>query len=200
MKILIVIDFLMLSIHYDKRLDFLKKILDVLDCEVVFANPETFAFSREVFLEFCNKHIKHDYMYPIYYNDITKRADEYIYQYLYKYDLIITYEASNTLRQYLDNVGITFIDLWVSPIRFYKDFMFSFYSNDKNIQKKLKNYMLKDKKLYKRATILKQQVSYLFDKSIKLKQNSALVIGQLLYDKSVLKGGKFLTLLDFKNS
>jgi len=189
---------LITSSLYPKILDFLIPVFKSLNLKVDIMSKETCKVSREKIFALSKKEFLNSPIEQIDYDDISYKAKEYLYSFIKSFDLLIVYEASKTFKQFMEDYNIRYIDIWVSPIRFYKDVILSFCSNDKSIQNKLYKYTLKEKKLYKQAEILKQQIPYLFEDRIKLKKNSALVIGQLFYDKSVLKNGKFLTLLDFK--
>lgn len=77
--------------------------------------------------------------------------------------------------------------------------MFSLNSNNKNIQKQIEKYKISEKKIFKQASVVKDQCSFFMPQmTIKLKKNSALLLGQLFQDKSVIKNNSFLTLLDYK--
>lgn len=182
--------------------DFLFRMFRCMDVSVDVFSESKFKYSRETFLDLCNIPINfdpNDLYYPILYEDLTSKAVEYILSFLKGYDLILTYEASETFRKVLEDNSILYLDIWLSPIRFCKDLMLSFYSNDFRIKNVLEKYKMNESEICKCAKIVSDQFRCFvkIEKEKHLNPGSALLISQLPKDKSVLSGRKFLTLLDF---
>lgn len=198
MKILVTHDFLStkLLIHTPRLSNFLSPILNYLKCEHTFLSKEQAEKLEE------NLNIKRTGKMFTYVteSDLSNTATKHIVNFLKQYDVIIIFEATKTLKSLLNKNGITYIDIWLSPFRFSKDMMFSIASNDPLVQEKLDGYKINKEELLKHANIVKGHANnFLTHQEIILEKNSALLIGQLFQDKSVMKDGKFLTLLDFKD-
>lgn len=202
MKILITYDFLSTNNTLGKSLSskfiFLKEILEELGLEVVIDDNNYKFFSAEKLYEL--EKIKNvDETFNILdFKNLTSQSKEYINSYIKGFDFLITYELTKETREYFDLIKIKYLDFWMSPIRFYKDIMFSFFSNEETIQKKLEKYEIEKEKLIVAVEELKSYCNYLKKDNITLEDNSALIIGQVFKDKALLKDGSFLNLLDFK--
>ncbi|WP_444900540.1 HAD family hydrolase [Microbulbifer sp. VAAC004] len=116
--------------------------------------------------------------------------------------LVIGYELSEQTRKVLSRAGINYIDIWLHPIRYMADILFGVSSGSKEVFEKIKKYQLDEEYLYQYATKYKistykgwKRVSDKLD----VKPNSALFVGQTLYDKAVSLNGKMLSILDFKD-
>ena len=201
-KVFYVHDFITSTAFQYKTVDFLEPIFSHFkNIDLFIAKEENFNFSREyLFSTLCNKKIEDNFIENINYEDLTKEAIKYILSFVKNYDFIIVYEASSTLKKVFEKNDIKYLDIWLSPIRFYDDLMFCFYSNDKKIANKLSKYKFKESKIKRKATELVSHIKLFKNFSYEIKNNSALVIGQLAFDKSVMKKDKFLTLLDFKKN
>ncbi|SCM76445.1 conserved hypothetical protein [uncultured Pleomorphomonas sp.] len=116
------------------------------------------------------------------------------------FDLIIGYELSQQTRSVLDNLNISYIDIWLGPVRFLNDLTFAIYSNEKSISAFLSQLELNDDYIKVQANIVKVQSYRGFSRAIRvIPQGSALFVGQMMSDKALLRNGKMLTLLDFKD-
>jgi hypothetical protein len=167
--------------------------------QLTIAKESSFDFSRKKLFNYCKKPFGENFINNIHYSELNSKAINYILEYIKNYDLIIVYEASETFKTLLNKKGIQYIDIWLSPIRFCKDMMFEFYSNNSEIQKRLEFFQINDKKIKKQAKVIKEQSEHIFNQKVELSDNSALIIGQVFFDKSVMKEDRFLTLIDFKN-
>ncbi|RXK13606.1 hypothetical protein CP965_07360 [Halarcobacter mediterraneus] len=199
MRALIVHDFIVSNYYYGEY-SFLELILKRLLKNVTYANPNNFNFSRAKLFNLMGKVSSKEKYIEVNIEDLNKESLNYIKSYIEGFDILITFELSSTSKKIFESLNIKYLDIWVSPIRFHKDIMFSFYSNKKSIQEKLDKFQISEKKLFKRANKLSNYIKNFSPLEINLTENSALIIGQLKYDKSVMKNGKFLTLLDFKNT
>jgi hypothetical protein len=158
---------------------------------------DRFTFQQSRLCELIGIEFEDKSFQSIEYKDLNQKAIEYIKSYTKHNELLICYELSEQTKEIFNYLGIIYIDIWLSPIRFYDDLMFEFFSNDKNIQTQLKSYALKDKCLFKKAKELIKYSKHFLGKGYVPKKNSALIVGQLFEDKAVLKEKSFLSLLDF---
>ncbi|WNZ54765.1 HAD-IA family hydrolase [Microbulbifer sp. MKSA007] len=114
--------------------------------------------------------------------------------------LVVGYELSEQTRDVLIRADIAYVDIWLHPCRYLDDILFGVSSSKKEVFQALKKYELNEEYLYQYAT--KYKISTykgwrrVLDK-VSIKPNTALFIGQTLYDKAVAKNGKMLTAIDF---
>jgi hypothetical protein len=114
------------------------------------------------------------------------------------YDLVVGYELTEITRIALTNNNVHYLDLWVSPIRFYRDIFFELHSNCARINEVLKENRIEELLLHKRAQEIKNYSDSFLPQPL-IKKNSLLIIFQLAEDKSVVKDGDFLTLKGFSD-
>ncbi|MFK8330736.1 hypothetical protein M2D63_012050 [Pseudomonas sp. BJa5] len=118
--------------------------------------------------------------------------------------ILIGYELSEETRAVLSRANISYIDIWLHPIRFLDDNFFAFRSNVKKINYALESFHLKDDVYTLYADKLRIQSYMGWDKyknslDNALKANSALFVGQTLTDKAVCRDGTMLNVLNFKD-
>jgi len=113
-------------------------------------------------------------------------------------DIVIGFELSEQTRDVLNRVGVTYIDFWLHPVRFYEDILFAFGSNDAGIAQSLVEFALDERLLELRAKeICLSMVRSKQRPSEDIPPRSALFVGQTQYDKALLSGGRMLSLLDY---
>lgn len=181
------------AITQSKKLDIFGLILEKSNFIVDYTLTN---FSQEEFYRLFNFSKIENIYENISLKDLSLESLSYLKNTLKEYDYLVIYELSKNSREILDYLKIKYIDIWLSPIRFYKDILFEFYSNDLSIQNKLNKFRFENNKLFKRAKKIRTYSNVFFDKP-KLEKNSCLIIGQMNQDKSIMSDGKFLTLLDF---
>jgi hypothetical protein len=158
-------------------------------------------FSREMFFKHsgikCNLFTKH-FHYEA--GNIVGNSIDYLREYFDENTLIIGYELSPQTRDVLTRAGLTYLDIWLHPVRYLDDILFAMRSNNEAINKALKDNELDQSLFYTHADLLRVQ-NYRGFKRLKdeIIPNSALFIGQLLDDKAIMKDGSFLNLLNFKD-
>jgi len=201
MKIFLTYDFLTTDAKLGKglckKLSFIKEVLKLIDIDVSVDDDKHLSFPIKNFYNAMAESYKNLKFNNFNAHNITSSAYRLIHEYIKGYDVLIAYELSVETKKVFDHYNINYIDIWLSPIRFCKDLMFEFYSNNSTIQEKLQNYALKDETLYQAASNLKDYTNSFFESSSAIEPNSLLLIGQLSEDKAVMKDNKFLTLLDF---
>lgn len=170
----------------------------------VFLSDQPQGFSREDFFAYSginsNTEDVHLYFDP---SDITEESVSYLHKYIDRNSIVIGYELSSSTREVLDRAEITYIDIWLHPIRFMDDNFYAYISNDPKINVHLSQYHLQDNVYELYANRLKIQ-SYMgwnkFKKALdeEIVPNSCLFVGQTLSDKAICHKGKMLTVLDFQ--
>ena len=131
---------------------------------------------------------------------ISAESLDYLRSCLRPHHLVIGYELSAATRQVLNRAEITYVDIWLHPVRFYDDVLFGMSSNSPSVRENLAPYCLDERLLHQRAREI--QISLrrgAIKKAYALDPNSALFVGQTLYDKALLRQGKMLSLLDFSD-
>lgn len=201
MKVLITYDFLAtspsLGRNLSNALSFIKKILYTLDIEVNIDNGD---FEQEKFYDSINlKIVDRKKFVVLKEHMLNKTSFKILENYIKNYDLLITYELSIETRRIFDKQRISYIDFWLAPIRFYSDLMFNIYSNIPEVQYNIKKYKINEELFFAQSKLISNQFEYFkLHEKLNLVDNSLLLVGQLFEDRSVIKDGKFLTLLDYK--
>lgn len=198
-KVFLTYDFLTTALErgvtrHLQKCDFLFDIFTASQIELV---QDRGALTREDLFKIMHKADTTRVFCDVGYDQINTKVKERVFHYLKEYDYVLGYELSETTRKLFDELGIVYIDMWLSPIRFYKDIMFEFYSNDSRVQAFFKSNALDENSLYKESASLQQHVKHFVPLKEKLADNSLLLITQLENDKSVMKGQRFLGLIDF---
>lgn len=60
---------------------------------------------------------------------ITKESKDYLLEFIPEGSIVIGYELSRQTRRIFDSLNITYIDVWLHPIRYLDDVLFAFNSN-----------------------------------------------------------------------
>lgn len=203
-KVLVTYDFITtekeLGFSLLVKLDFLRKIFKVLNIEVFFINILKEQFNQSSFFSSMKKEFTSSKFFNSFnLNDVNELNKEKVKNFLKQYDYIIAYELSPETKELFDLCGIQYIDIWMAPIRFCDDIMFSFTSNVEAVQKCLIDYRVDKNFIERKAKELSKHIKLFENDDISINDNSVLLVGQVLQDKSLLKDGKFLRLTDFKN-
>lgn len=133
-----------------------------------------------------------------YNNEYNEEAYNYIKS-IFEESLIISYEMDSCILNILDKLGIPYIDMYISPIRFLEDQLFSMTSNFETIYNKLLNYKLEEEVIYMQANYLK--TFYLMRDGKYIQDVPAvLFLGQTQYDKSLINNetGEIYSILNHK--
>lgn len=133
-----------------------------------------------------------------YRNEYNEEAYEYVRS-IFEDSLVISYEMDSCILNILDNLGIPYIDMYISPVRFLEDQMYSMTSNCEAIYKKLLGYKLAEEKIYMQANYLK--TFYLMRDGRNIQETPAvLFLGQTQFDKSLInpETGEIYTILNHK--
>ncbi len=132
--------------------------------------------------------------------DVSEESLQYVRDRFSGFDIVVGYELSEGTRAVLNKCDITYIDVWLHPVRFLADLLFAFRSNDDEINNVLGAYEYPEEKCFIEASLLRIQ-NYRGYKRFKndLRPNSALFVGQTLQDKAVASPEGMLTVLNFKD-
>lgn len=134
-----------------------------------------------------------------YKNEYNAEAYDYIKS-LFEDSLVISYEMDSCILNILDNLEIPYIDMYISPVRFLEDQLFSITSNFVSIYNKLLNYKLDENIVYMQANYLK--TFYLMRDGKYIQENPAvLFLGQTQFDKSLInpETGEIYSILNHKD-
>ena len=114
-------------------------------------------------------------------------------------DFVICYETPPYMVWYFNKYNIPFIDIRIHAVRFLKDYMFSFYSNVEEIQKKIKNLCIDDTFIYRHVSISMARTARIFRSRPDVKGN-VLFLGQTTCDSSLIQNNHISTLPDILES
>ena len=132
----------------------------------------------------------------IYYaKEISKEAESYLLSF-FENSFVIGFEIPEIIINIFEKYNIKYIDIIIHPIRYLDDLLFGFRTNSQLIFSKLKQYQVNPKEFIVSAGIHKATISR--KPLLNLEKNSALFTGQVEIDKSLIKDGRFLSILDFK--
>ncbi|WDY56679.1 HAD-IA family hydrolase [Pseudomonas sp. PSKL.D1] len=152
-------------------------------------------FFDESGIQFDPSEMQFDYNAEI----VSDQSISYLKEFISEQTLVIGYELSHATRTVLDRANITYIDIWLHPVRYLDDVLFAFFSNNEAINSSLKSFNMSENTYYSYADRLRVQNYRGFRRAkLDLQDNSALFVGQTLYDKAISLNGRMLSLLDFK--
>jgi len=138
-------------------------------------------------------------LFPFSSSDITQASIDYLKALISPPTLLVGYELSEPTRDVLNSAGLTYIDIWLHPVRFYDDVMFAFSSNHSGIQAALNEYELDSRLLELRAVEISTAVARRVWRRPQLPPGrGALFVGQTRYDKALLADNRMLSLQDFR--
>lgn len=131
---------------------------------------------------------------------ISDASLDYLRRFIPPDMLLIGYELSEQTRRLLTRIGVTYVDIWLHPIRYIDDILFAFASNHPLIHQALQRFDLDEQHYYLYASRLKVQTykGYARQK-ISVPPRSALFVGQMMNDKSVIENGRPKSLLDYRD-
>ncbi|WP_394622846.1 hypothetical protein, partial [Escherichia coli] len=94
-----------------------------------------------------------------YYNerDINSESIKYIKSIIKNDIILVGYELSEQTRKILDKIKVTYIDIWLHPIRYMDDVLFGLKSNNEEINNKLYTFNIPSETYYLYADRLKVQ-------------------------------------------
>lgn len=157
-------------------------------------------FSKDDFFKISNilcDHSQKQFFFNI--NEINNDSINYLKSCFPTDITFIAYELSDQTKEILNIAGFTYIDIWLHPIRYMDDVLFGIRSNNEKINKNLQEFNIPSETYCLYSDRLKVQ-NYRGHRRSKarIKNNSALFVGQTLNDKAIFHDNKMLTLLDFK--
>jgi hypothetical protein len=115
-------------------------------------------------------------------------------------DCLMISQVFGSLKIMLDELNMPYIDIYVSAIKFMQDIKFAFRTNIKDIGKKLLPYMLDEASILMEANYVKAYYSARnIEQKLQLLPNALLLCGQNNSDLSLIKDGKMVDFLDYKD-
>ncbi|MDW9477908.1 hypothetical protein GOB57_03870 [Sinorhizobium meliloti] len=161
---------------------------------------DNFSFDRAAFFELSELPIDIEETQVFFESkDISDRSVEYFRKHFPDRSVIFGYEMSFSTREIIDRAGITYVDMWLHPVRFLDDLLFAFNSNDPEVRERMASFELPEELSYVYASRLRVQMYRSRPRfNNDLKPHSALFVGQTLQDKAIASNKGMLTLLDFR--
>ena len=129
-------------------------------------------------------------------SNFSKASLKYMKKY-FSNSLVIGFELPEILMNMFDELNITYIDLIIHPIRYMDDVFFGIRTNHPSIFQKVKQHQLHSQTFSIYAGVHNATVSRM-PKKRRFEKNSALFTGQVEIDKSLIKNGKIISILDYK--
>jgi len=199
-KVLITHDFITSSkLDFVPRLlFFLKEIFSTLEIKTSFGYE---IFENSFFRKFCSLNQIESYQEGKFFlNPINPNAVsiDYLKSFLAEFDLIIGYELSQVTKDSLNSIGLRYIDIWLSPIRFLNDLHFCLHSNEQKINLLLNRESIDPEQIHEKANRVIENRRIVMPEKANAEINGNLIVTQSLEDKSLVKGNQYLKLTDFK--
>lgn len=162
-------------------------------------NTHNDIFSRTAFYQLSG--LEHVPLYYYQYDSkaIKQESIDYLNQFIDKNTFVIGIELGLDLRNILEKMGIKFINFWFHSYKLFDDVFFMLNTNDNFIYDRLKQYQVPQERFYFYANYWKTQIQEQHKlKDIPLEENSVLFVGQTFQDKSILKDGIYLNILNYQ--
>ncbi|WP_438864920.1 hypothetical protein [Neptunicella sp.] len=175
------------------RFDFVQTILERLGFDVVLETNREQYFPFDTICEDSHS----GYLRTVTGVDKNSVESRLLLEHIQHFDIVICYELSDESFKLFQQLNIDVIDIWFSPIRFCADNMFTLRASNPEVQQKLSLFNIDEQVFYQQARKLSEHCQQFLPTEMKLSPNSALLIGQMLQDKAVMKGDKFITLQDY---
>lgn len=156
-------------------------------------------FDYVKFAKFYNLEYNKNIWGELYYNaEYNKEAYEYVKS-IFEGSLVISYEMDVCLLRILDYYKIPYIDMYISPIRFLEDQLFSMTTNSEDVYNKILQYKLPEEQIYLEANYLSTFYKQRYYAKIK-KEPAVLFIGQTAFDRSLInpETGELYSILNHK--
>lgn len=126
-------------------------------------------------------------------------VEDVLKPYFKNVDVAFGFEIPPYLLKFFNNNGIDYIDFTIHPIRFLPDYVFGVRTNIESIQRKLNDSKISEQVFYDFARISKSRTVRVA-RSLNIVPNSAIFMGQIEVDSSLIQDGKVVTLEDVENS
>ena len=142
-------------------------------------------FDYVKFFDFYNITYSKNAWGELYYKqEYNEKAYKYV-ESIFKNSLVVSYEMDVCILKILDYFDIPYIDMYISPIRFLEDQLFSMTTNNKSIYKNILKYKLPEEQIYLNANYI---ATYYRQKDFNSigKTPSVLFIGQTAFDRSLI--------------
>ena len=134
------------------------------------------------------------------YNDLSDNSKQTLHKYLDVECLYICYEASPGLLAFLNEMGITYIDMRISPLRFMKDIVLAMRSNSKEINAVMSLTSMSKADIESEALLLaasyRHYERYRSSPSDHGNSNDVYFVGQTATDASIIVGKGYFRIAD----
>lgn len=168
-----------------------------INIEVLNWEQKSGAFDSKKFYKLNNhESMPKDWIALYHSSNFSKASLKYMKKY-FDNTLVIGFELPEIFMKMFDELNITYIDLIIHPIRYMDDVFFGIRTNHPSIFQKVKQHQLHSQTFSIYAGIHNATVSRM-PKKWRFEKNSALFTGQVEIDKSLIKDGKILSILDYK--
>lgn len=144
--------------------------------------------------------VQDDAEWLYHYNELSAEKKNLLLQYIDINSVYICYEASPGLLRFLDEAGIVYVDVRISPLRFLPDILLAMRSNSDSINSLLSGLCLSRKEIEREALLLgasfRHQQRYVSSGAFPEGQGPLLFVGQTSTDASIIVGQKYFGLRD----
>ena len=142
-------------------------------------------FDYVKFAKFYGKEYSKNTWGELYYNE-EYNEDAYNYvKSIFANSLVISYEMDACLLRILDYFKIPYIDMYISPIRFLEDQLFSMTTNNEKIYNKILDYKMPEELIYLHANYLSTGYRQMYFGRIQT-EPAVLFIGQTAFDRALI--------------
>jgi hypothetical protein len=112
------------------------------------------------------------------------------------YDHVVIFEASRQTRDWIVDHHPSVITLYLHPVRFHDDLLYSVWSNNSHIMSAMSNHSVVESDLHQLGRYWRELLRKKLP-PLEAPDNTAILIGQTSTDMSVWDGKRMLTLADF---
>lgn len=156
-------------------------------------------FDYVKFAKFYGKEYSKNTWGELYYNEeFNEDAYNYVKS-IFANSLVISYEMDACLLRILDYFKIPYIDMYISPIRFLEDQLFSMTTNNEKIYNKILDYKMPEELIYLHANYLSTGYRQMYFGRIQT-EPAVLFIGQTAFDRALInpETGEIYSILNHK--
>lgn len=185
------------TVRINKYFDFLSwQLGEALDVPIEKISTENSKFSFFTFYRLCNVEFKNTNSWLEIYDlaEVPQDAVNYFGKY-FDNSFIICHEMPPVFKKICDEIGLFYIDLRVHPVRYLDDHMLGMSTNNEQVFKGLKRYLVDDSIFYIYANMYKTTADF-YD--LGLDKNSALIVGQTNVDAALYENGNVHTIFEYE--
>lgn len=155
-------------------------------------------FNRDIFFMKSQLTFKQNFNRLVAFEEISNESLEYFNQFFNKNQVVIGWELQKLTTDILDSLGITWINIWLHPVRFLEDEIFLVQTSDPKIHQQLTQFQVDENSFYVNAQFIR--TALLNKKKVyDLPQDSCVIFGQTQTDKTLRTAKTRLSLMNYKN-